>query len=215
MVQGITLKIRMLCFVLINSVLLNLLCVWIWVTENSKLPSSLFSLWLLCLLSWFEKNISAWDISVFYFCCCCFMLLVVVVVVLCFVHLFVYLFVKIYLIPIWFSSRFFDDCLSRCIWCHFEQDFLIHAVLRAKVTYTVDCRLWKDFLSLCGSEIYLSTTGDFVPCSAQWPQKRSSRVWLQTSVTLLSFTDTWSSLLSVPVPKVSARDCLKYASFTP
>ena len=29
LIKGITLKVRMLCFVLINSVLLNLVCVWI------------------------------------------------------------------------------------------------------------------------------------------------------------------------------------------
>ena len=100
------------------------LCVWIWVTENSELPSSLFSLWLLCLLSWFEKNISAWDISVFYFCCCCFML---VVVLFCsFVRLFVcqnifdtnlifksifwWLFVKMYLVSLW--TGFLDACCA-------------------------------------------------------------------------------------------------------
>ena len=33
LVKGITLKSCMLCFVLINSILLNLLCVWIWSVE--------------------------------------------------------------------------------------------------------------------------------------------------------------------------------------
>ena len=36
-IKGMTLKIRMLCFVLINSILLNLLCIWILNNPASKI----------------------------------------------------------------------------------------------------------------------------------------------------------------------------------